>query len=753
MRRLTFALWARLTALFGRRQFESELDEELQFHLDEATARFVRQGLPWNLAREAAQRQLGNVGATKDAVRDETGVRPWHDLGRDVRLAARQLNRRPVFATTIVLTVAMCIAVNSAVFSVVYGVLLAPLPFAHADDIVRVTNTYPAAGIMRTASSVPEYFDRREHAATLEEIALYREESNTLGTTDGSRHTFALRITPSFFPLLRVPVIAGRGFTEEDATIGSRPVVILGYEVWQSTFGGRAAVVGSSIPLDGTDFEVVGILPEAFRFPTWDAQIYTPLTFGPANRDVRSRHADSFHMVARLAPGATVDQAQAEITALNTAALATYPADLHQRVTTAGYTSIVQPYREDMTRDVRDPLLLLWVGGVVVLLIGISNVATLVVLRTRQRAQELAVRAALGAGRMRLVRQLAVETSVLTILGGVIGLVGAQAALRLLTAFEVYEIPRVGDVAISGTVVLWTAGSVMLAALLSGVGPAMLAVRQPRGLQSPATRTHTQRSQWPLRLLVSGQIAFAMVLTLTTGLLLSSLRQLESMDTGFDREHVSVAAVILPGARYPTPQARIDLLERILDAVKRAPGVIDAASATQLPFSGNTTRTPFIADVSGSATASPFGTTVSEGYFDTLGIRLVAGRRFQSSDTRTSPPVALIDEALAQRFWPEGAIGRRFWPSASPGTLDEAITIVGVVAAIQQSSLRDVDQPGAVYTPVTQAAPGFVRLAVKHRAADRGWSEVVRQIQSVDRSLTPFWTDTLADSVDASLLT
>lgn len=753
MRRRLFAAWARLTALFGRRRFEAELDEELQFHLEEATAKFVRHGLTREAALAAARRQLGNLGVTKDAVRDETGVRPLQDLGRDIRLAVRQVLRRPAFAATILITISTCVAVNTAVFSVVYSVVLAPLPFAEPDSIVRLTNQYPAAGIIRTASSAPEYFERRASADTLREVALYREESNTLRTEGGSRHTFALRVTPSFFPLLQVSPLLGRGFTDDDSRVGSRPVVMLGHTLWQAAFGGRDAVLGTSITLDGTDMEVVGVLPEAFRFPTWDAQVYTPLVFGPRDREHRARHTDSFHMLARLAPGVTVDQAQSQINSLNATVLSTYPPDLHTRITEAGYQTVVRPYREDLTRDVKDPLTLLWIGGMIVLVIGIANVATLVVLRTRQRAQELAVRAALGAGRLRLARQLTVETALLTLAGGACGLLGARSALRLLTTFEVYEIPRVGDVAISGTVMLWTVGAVVSAAILSGLVPALHAVRRPVALSAASTRTQTTASSWPLRLLVSGQIAFAMTLALTTGLLVSSLRQLEAVDTGFDRDHVSVAALIVPGARYPTTEARINLVTRVLEAIETAPGVRRAASATQLPFSGNTTRTTFSVDVPGSATATPFGTTVSDGYFEALGIAVVEGRTFQSSDTRSTAPVAVIDTALAARFWPAGAVGQRFWPAARPGAPDDAVTIVGVVDTIQQSSLRDVDAPGAVYTSVSQASPGFIRLAVKHETANRDWPEVVRRIRSVDRSLTPFWTDTLSDSVEASLLT
>lgn len=750
MRRVAFALWSRVTSLFGGR-FEEELDEELQFHLDEATARHVRQGMSWEAAREAARRQLGNLGAAKEAVRDETGVRPLHDVSRDLRMAARQLIQRPAYSALVVLTIATSIAANSAVFSVVHSVLLAPLPFADPDRLVRIFNSYPAMGVQRTGSSAPEYFERRERLTSLEQIALYREESNTIGTAGVSRHAFALRVTPSFFELLGVRAIHGRVLTEQDAEPGAAPVVVLGHDLWRTIFGGRPDAVGGFITLDGTNFRIAGVLPASFRFPTWDAQIVTPLTFGPQSREVRARHGDSFHMLARLNADATISDAENHIAALNAAAVDGYPADLHQRIAASGYTTTIRPYLADLTRDVEQPLRLLWIGGMVVLMIGIANVATLVVLRTRQRTRELAVRAALGAGRGRLARQLIVETSLLAGIGGAIGLVGAQAALRLLTAFETYDIPRVGDVAISPTVIAWAWTSVMCAALFAGVAPALAAVRRQQALTAGTSSRYTRASPWPLRVLVSAQIAFAMVLALTTGLLLSSLRQLEAVERGFDGTNVSVAAIILPGARYPSAQARRDLLQQVLEAIETTPGVKRAAAATQLPFSGNTTRTPFLPNVPGAGVATPFGTTVSDGFFETMGIEVRTGRLLLPSDTHTTESVAVIDETLANRYWPDGAVGQRFWLAAQPEAPESATTIVGVVAAIRQNSLRDTDLPGAVYLPVTQAAPGFMRLAVKHHSAERNWPDVVARIRSVDGALTPFWTDTLAASVDASL--
>ena len=755
--RLFAALRERLAALVSRDTFEDDLDEELRFHLDHATARHMRRGLPRDEARRAAFRQLGNVEAIKEAVRGETGVRPLQDLGRDVHQACRQLLHHPGLSAIVIVTVAVCLGAGAAVFSVVHSVLLKPLPFPESHRLVRLFNSYPHSGNPRTGTSVPEYLDRRELARTLEEAALYREESNTLGTGEGGRHTFSLRVTPSFFAVLRVSPALGRLFSHEDDRQGS-PRVVIGNALWQSAFGGRPDVIGTTARLDGVEYEVIGVLPETFRFSTWDAQVFTPLHFGPRDRAVEARHRDNFQMVARLAPAATVEAAQAEIASLNAMRLDAYPPELRRTVTDAGFSTVVRPYLADLTREVRQPLLLLWSGVVVVLVIGAANIASLHLLRVRARSREMAVRLAIGAGRFRILRQLVTESTVMAALGGVLGLLLARASLNLLSAFEVYQIPRIDDVGIGWAVVAWMAVAVAIVGTVAGVVAGWSVLRRDAHLGLWTGRAGAAGSSRAHRLLVSSQVALALVLIMTAGLLAASLRNLTAIDPGFDPENVAVAALIIPASRYTNAQARLDFLRRAVDAVEAVPGVGRMAAASQLPFSGSEGRTAIlpegIAVQPGEAVAQPYATAVSAGYFDTLGIGLTEGRPFEAGDRRGAPRVAIVDETLARRYWPGStAVGKRLWLGANPGSRDELFTVVGVARPIVQDNLRQTDAAGALYIPMTQTSFGFVRIAVKFEG-DRAavWSAVRKTITALDPALVPFWTDTLENSVGASLL-
>lgn len=751
LRRFWSAVRERVTALVSRRRFESALDEELRYHLDEAIARHRRRGLSPEVARTAAARQLGSIAATKDAVRDEAGLSPLRDLGRDVHHGLRLLGRRPGLSATIVLTTGIGVGVCASLFTVVHHVLLAPLPFPDAGRIVRLFNVYPGAAVPRTSTSVPEFLDRRDQARTLVDLALYREESNTIDSAAGGRHTFALRVTASFFRLLDLRTTHGRVFTDADMAPGAPAVVIVSHHLWQS-LGADPDLVGSSLSLNGTAFTVVGVLPESFRFPSWDAHVLTPIGIGPADAGLRARHTDAFQMIGRLAPGASLEEAQADIARLNDAAVAAYPADLHQRVTEAGYATVVAPYLADMTRDVRAPLMMLWAAGAIVFVIAITNVATLLLLRTYDRHHELAVRSALGAGRYRLGRAVFIESLVPILAGGGLGYVLATMSLRLLSAFEVYELPRVAGLAEAG-IGFW--GPLVLVGLSGAIVGGVTVVAALRARPQVGTgRRVTTVTRWPQLLLVGGQISFAVMLVLTASLLVTSLRNLQSVDPGFDADGVSIAAIIVPGQRYPTSAARADVISRVLAAIEATPGVSRAAAASQLPFSGGTTRMPFSPDLPTTAAerlVAPFGTTVSDGYFETVGIRVVSGRPLLPSDRLGTERVAVIDETVARRYWPDGAVGRRFWAAAQPGSFQEATRIVGVVETVRQQSLRDQDPPGAVYSPMAQMPSNFIRLAVKHHGT-RDWPSVVRQIASVDKDFAPFWTGTLEGSVSESLL-
>ena len=755
LRRLMAAFHARLSALAGRRRFEAELDEELQFHLDEAAARHVRRGLSWEDARREAARQLGDVGLTKEAVRDESGARAFQDVARDVVYALRQLRRAPVFACTAIATIAVCVATTTAVFSVVSAVVWAPLPYADSDRLVRLYNSYPNVGFPRTGTSVPEWFDRRERATTLTGLALYRQESNTIATSAGGRHAFALRVTPSFFPLLGVAPAVGRLFDDSELDATGPPPLVISHDLWQSIFAGRPDALNSTVDMDSTRYVLIGVLPASFRWPTWNAQVFTALRFTARDRGIRARNTDEFEMLAKLVPGATIDAAAREVNAINAAVLETYPADRARIVRDTGYTTMVRPFRDDLVRDVRQPIGLLWAAALVVLAIGATNVTALFLLRASVRIREVQLRVALGASRFRILRQWLAESGLVSAVGGAIGLAGALAALRMLEAFEVYEIPRVREISIDAPVWLWTTLVVVIVGTLAGALPAWSALRRRTDLARASSRTVAAGAAWPQRLLVTSQMAFALTLAITASLLVASLRNLTAVQPGFTADGVSLGALILPGERYATATARVDAMTRLLTAIESVPGVGRAAIASQLPFSGSDGRTALVPEGVNSQSASglgvPFHTIVSAGYFETMAIRLRAGRVFTDADRLGTARVAIIDRTLEQRYWPDGALNRRFWFGAAQGQASEAITIVGVVDPVLQNSLRERSPAGAIYSFSAQNPPGFFRLAVRFDGVE-DWQKVREQIATVDRGLVPFWRESLSDSVNASLL-
>jgi len=755
--RALVGLRERARALFGRR-FESELDEELRFHLEEATARNVRRGMSPEAARQAAKQSFGSVQVTKERVRGETGVRLLQDLAHDLKHALRGLRQRPGVAVIVVLTVAICIGANGAVFSVVHSIVLKPLPFPESDRLVRIFNSYPAAGIARGTNSVPDRYDRRDFIEALEDVALYTQRSFTLGGEDGGRHTFSLNVTPSFFAVLRVAPAMGRVFDEAiEVADGPRPVVI-GHELWVSQFGNDPAIIGKDAMLDGELRPIIGVLPESFRFSTWDAQIFSPLIFTPAERSDQARHAEGYEMIGRLMPGATVGAAQAEIDAFNQAAVSAYPADTRTLVMDAGYHTVVRSYLADLTRDVRRPFLLMWAGVLLVMVIAIANVTGILLVRVRARQGELATRMALGAGRARILRQLVTESTVMSLLGGAIGLVLAWWSLPLLGAFEVYEIPRADDVTMGPVVIIAMGVAALLLGLIAGLVPAILLGGRKRSLLQGHRGEVTVGAPLMQRALVSGQIALAFILIMGAGLLVASLRNLTAIDPGFDATGVIVNAISLPYHRYGTPEARLEFTRRFLTSVAGVAGVRSAAVASQLPFSGEERRGSIIGDgaarAEGEAIGVPYQTIVSAGYFGTMGIEILAGREFDARDEPGAARVVIADEALAALTWPDqDPLGRRFWQGEDEGDIADAYTVVGVVRAIRQNSLSADDAGGALYLPVAQSPLGFFRVVTKLDGEQATvWPQVHARAGSLDPELVLFWSDTMEGSIEASLI-
>ncbi len=759
-RTLWAAASARLKALFKRSDFEAEMDEEIRFHIDKATERNVGTGMPLSEARRQALREFGGVERTKEQVRTETGVRLLQDLGKDLKQALRHLYRHPTFTFVVVCTIAVSIGINAAVFSGVHSVILRPLPFPESGELVRIFNSYPLTSAVRSGASPPDYFDRREFVGGLDDVALYSQSSFTRGGgEDRGQHTFSLWVTPSFFSVLRTTPALGRVFVYSDGSAADRREVVIGHKLWQTGLGQDPEVVGTDIILNGDTHTIVGVLPESFRFSNWDAQVFAPLKFSPEDRAEGTRHSDNFEMIGRLATGATAETVQSEILSLNRSLVADYSIDLRNVINDAGYTTVVRPYLADLTRDIRTPFFLMWAGALLVLVIGISNVTSLFLIRARSRSEEIASRMALGAGPFRILRQLLTESTVLAVFGGVLGLAIARWSLGLLDAFAVYEIPRIDQVSLNGVVLAWSLGAIGVMSCIAGFVPARRLLNNRGTSLLVGHRGGTDRGTSQLyRGLVSGQIALAFMLVMGAGLLVSSLRNLTSVDPGFDAENVVVAAITLPGASYPGPESRRQFVDQFLETVSAIPGVVSVATATQIPFSGTNERGPFSAEGSNREQGEPltigYRTFVSSDYFETLSIDVVAGRGFLPSDDHSSVPVAVIDERLATLLWPDSdPVGRRMWREAEVGASENALTIIGVVSSVKQNSLSEDSQPGAVYFSALQQPRGFFRVLAKTEG-DRGevWGNVQKQLTALDPDLILFWNDTMEESVGSTLI-
>ncbi len=752
-----WAVLERTRVLFRRGQFESDMDEEIRSHLEELIRRNIGRGMSEAEATRAARRSLGSVEATKEEVRSSTGVRLVQDFLYDVRHASRNLRKRPGFTLALLLTVALCIGSNGAVFNVVYTILLRPLPFNDSDRIVRIYNSYPAADVERSGTSVPDYYDRRERMESLEEVALYTEIAHTLGGEDGSQHVFSMEVTPSFFHVFGVRPLLG-GLFPETIPRGTTDIVI-GFDLWSTTFGSSPDVVGTSVIVEGRPHTIIGVLPESFRFSSWNAQLYVPLVFSPESRSDENRHSDNFQMAAKLASGATVEFAQQELDVLNQNLVESYPPPLRATVLNAGYRAVVDSYLGDLTNSVRRPLILLGVGALLVLAAGIANITTLFLIRTTSRRREIGYRLALGASRGRVLRQLLVESVLVALIGGLVGVMIARWSLGFLDAFAVYEIPRVEGVSLSAVVVSISILVAVLIGTVAAIVPAKgLLFGQHTGLASSNRSSMSERTSRIHRGLVGAQVAFALILVVNTGLLVETLRNLTAIDPGFEADRVVVGATSLPSIRYPDAAAGVRFTEDLVRSIMAVPGAEAAAVASHLPFSGSESQGPMTTEQAlvqeTEAVGVIYRTSISAGYFDVMGMELLDGRNFNGSDTELSRRVAVIDRALALRYWgDESPVGERFWNGSEIGSAEESIEIIGVVESIRQNDLTGTQLTGAAYFPFAQRTNSFFRIATRFSPEVVGGSGLVRErVSALDPDLLYYRNDTMESSVGASLL-
>jgi putative ABC transport system permease protein len=692
----------RLFALLYRDREERALDEELRFHLEMEEAANLRRGLSPTEARRQAAITLGGVERTKEAVRDARGTRLLEDLTRDVRFAFRSLGRTPGYTATAVLVLALGIGATTAIYSAVRAVALRPLPFSQPERLYMLWESNPEKGWERETAAPANYLDWKERVSSFGDVEAYGW-GPTQATITGLEEPLVLnaqRVTGGFFSMLGVRPVLGRDFTEAESWAGAtwrggETPLLLSAPAWRNVFGGEASAIGRAVTYNGVPARVVGVMPEGFAFPTDDVDVWVPFGWAEEAREQAwFRRAHYIRPIARLAPGATPERAAAELTTVAAQLEREHP-ELN-KLMGAGMTSL----HTFLVGDTRTPLLILLGAVGLMLLIACANVGNLLLVRASGRRRDLAVRAALGAGRGRLVRQVLTESLALALLGGALGVGLGVLGTRLLERLQPEGLLRVTTFPVDAGVVIFAVAVTAATALLFGVFPALVARRTGPGetLREAGRRGSGGRGT---RRLVSGlvvaEVALAALLVLGAGLLVRSIAELRQVDPGFDADGVVAVSLHLPGPGYPSPEPVIAFYDELLARIRALPGVEAAAASSTLPLRERGFTSDFF--IAGRA-ADDYGTevvrrSVTPGYFETMGVPLLAGRAFTPADAfadrwddQRDDRVALINQAMAEAHFPgEDPLGQRITTDRVPDSTSVWRTIVGVVGSERQSEI------------------------------------------------------------------
>jgi putative ABC transport system permease protein len=643
----------------------------------------------------------------------------------DLRFAFRQLIKEPRFTIVAVLALAIGIGANTAIFSVVNAVLLKPLPFPHPEQLVAwgSINDRPAGENRLSSVSYPDFYDFRAQNKSFAQLAVYRLENLAMVAEGPPESLRAEKVSSNFFDALGVHPFLGRTFQPDEERAGGGPSglkVILGHGFWETHFKGDRSVIGKSLLLDNRPFTVVGVLPSDFSFPldSDPAQIFVTSALDASTVDgtkpqTAQRGSHSLQGIGRLKAGVTVTQADAELRTISAALARQYPESNTQ------FSAGAVPLRENLIGDVARGLYVLFGAVGCVLLIASANVANLLLARATVRRKEIAVRAALGASRSRIVRQLLSESLLLAIMGGFCGLLIAVWGTDFLVSLVPKSIPRAQHIQLDGLVLAFTFLVSLGTGVLFGLVPAWQSSRLDlRGALNDSTRGSSSGSHHRLRnALVVIEVALALLLLTGAGLLLESFAHLSRVNPGVQPERLFTATIVLPDAAYPTPEKIVVFEDQLLTKVRALPGVRSASSVFPLPLSGANMTTSFDLEEhpkpEGRRDASPTHIVGSD-YFQAMGVSLIRGRLFDASDRLDSKPVIIINERFAQKFFPdENPIGKRLRPGMSLTDADGPMReVVGVVTNVKHQSLRAEFTPD-MYLPVAQMPMDVLSLVVR----------------------------------------
>ena len=665
--------------LSNKEVVDHELTEELRAHVDLLTDQKIREGLEPEAARRAALVEVGGVEQVKERVREVRMGRPLDDLSQDLRYALRGLRKHPAFTAVAVITLALGIGANTAIFTVINTVLLRPLPYENPEQLVTLIETIAERPF---GVSFQNFVDWRNQNTVFENITALRarESFNLTGAGESERLQGRL-VSANFLSTLGIKPIRGRDFLAEDDQPSATPVAIISHALWQRRFGADESIIGKQLVLNGQQFTVIGITPPNFSFGS-DADLTVPIGLSAERFKLRGKDP-GISAFARLKPGTSIESANAELNTIAARLEQQYPD------TNTGRRVQIESLRESVVGDIR-PTLLTLLGAVgFVLLIACANVANLLLTRSASRQREMAIRTALGAGRMRILRQLFTESTVLALVGGVVGLLLAIWGTSVLSSYIPEGIPRMSELSVDGSVLAFTFGASLVTGLFFGLAP----VLQSAKTNLTETLKEGERNSSPShnragKLLVISEVALTLVLLVGAGLLVKSFWRLSQVNPGFNPQNV-LAMQISINAR-PEEGPRVDnFLSQLQQRVRQLPGVQSVSVSNGLPFEGANFPPIVIEGKPAPAPGQdPNGLLyiVSADYFKTMGIDLVRGRLFSSEDRKDTPQVALIDEVFARQHFPnEDPIGKRFKLNTPDA---ESREIIGVVRHVEHSSLE-----------------------------------------------------------------
>jgi putative ABC transport system permease protein len=689
---MRFPLWRR----------DKDLEEEIQSHLNMAMRDRMERGETAEEARNSVLREFGNIGLIKEVTRDMWGWRSLEQLTHDLRFGMRMLTKRPGFTLVAIITLALGIGANTAIFSVVNTVLLQPLPYKDPDRLVMVWEDDTRHGYPRDTPAAANYIDWRDQNQVFEGMAAIADLSFNLTGIGEPERIDGNRVSANLFDLLGVEPQLGRAFSPEEDQPGGNRVVIMSHGLWQRRFGSDINIIGTPLTLNGVSFTVIGVMPLRFQFPGPQNELWIPIAFNSREAANRGRHY--LRVVARTKPGVTLQQAQAEMNTIAARLQQQYP----DSNTDLGATVI--PLHEQLVGDIK-PALLVLLGAVgFVLLIACANVANLLLARAAVRQKEIAIRVALGAGRLRLVRQFLTESLLLAALGGVVGLLLSLWGVNLLKAFIPENISQVKAITVDARVLGFTLLVSLLTGLIFGLAPATQASKfdlnetLKEGGRDSASGSRGNRIRG---LLVISEVAVSLILLIGAGLLINSFLRLSNVDPGFRADNLLTMQVVLPQLKYPDHARRSAFYTDLLSRVEALPGVKSAAVTNWIPL---VLQGDSVGITIEGQPAPPPGQelivvtrVVSPHYFRTMGIQFLQGRDFdEQRDRADSPAVVVISETMARRFWPgEDPVGKRLTPGR-PDNPDDWCEVVGIVKDVRQFHL-DADPKPQMYFTYEQA--------------------------------------------------